>query len=217
MNSEIDPKVVGLRIREIRKRLGLSMAAFAERIDQIETEKKAKSGTVSNWETGKNLPNNKRLKKIAELGGVSVSELLYGPFINYARDYITRLTYDNELSTIFGFSDENRKEIVDRTISQVLKKGIARHFYDIGEFNAAIKNFVDEMTKAAMRRKTETEFTNLGALNRSSYDLSIMMGNLEEYRDNGVDDDVYSDLESIIENANDKVNGLYEKYKDRLN
>ncbi|EIT2383618.1 helix-turn-helix transcriptional regulator [Enterococcus faecalis] len=68
-----DPKAVGLRIKEIRFKLGYSMAEFARHIDD-----KAKSGTVSNWETGKNLPNNKRLKRIAELGDVSLLYLLKG-------------------------------------------------------------------------------------------------------------------------------------------
>lgn len=68
-----DPSEVGNRIRKIRFKLGYSMAEFARHIDE-----KAKSGTVSNWETGKNLPNNKRLKKIAELGEVSLMYLLKG-------------------------------------------------------------------------------------------------------------------------------------------
>lgn len=75
MAEIIDPKKVGLRIRDIRKQKGLSMTAFAEKIDE-----KAKSGTVSNWETGKNLPNNERLKTIAELGEMSVEQLLYGDY-----------------------------------------------------------------------------------------------------------------------------------------
>lgn len=73
MTEISDPKRVGYRIREIRKQLGLSMTAFANKIDD-----KSKSGTVSNWETGKNLPNNERLKRIAELGGISIDELLLG-------------------------------------------------------------------------------------------------------------------------------------------
>jgi len=63
--------MTGERIKEIRMDLGLTMEEFAKRIDD-----KAKSGTVSNWETGKNLPNNNRLKKIAELGNVDISYLL---------------------------------------------------------------------------------------------------------------------------------------------
>lgn len=68
-----NPKVVGERIRSIRKNLGLSMEDFAAKIDE-----KAKSGTVSNWETGKNLPNNERLKRIADLGNTNVNFLLHG-------------------------------------------------------------------------------------------------------------------------------------------
>jgi len=71
MNTEAHRKEVGRNIRNIRKKLGLSMDDFAKRIDE-----KARSGTVSNWETGKNLPNNERMKRIAELGGVTVDELM---------------------------------------------------------------------------------------------------------------------------------------------
>lgn len=65
-------KAVGSRIRNIRTHiLGLSMSDFGKKIDS-----NAKSGTVANWETGKNLPNNNRLLKIAKLGNVTVDELL---------------------------------------------------------------------------------------------------------------------------------------------
>lgn len=78
MDKPYDLKEVGKRIRKIRISLGLSMEEFAKKIDE-----KAKSGTVSNWETGKNLPNNERLKKIADLGNINVEYLLSGnPFDN---------------------------------------------------------------------------------------------------------------------------------------
>lgn len=89
-----DPNEVGPRIKEIRFKLGYSMSEFARHIDE-----KAKSGTVSNWETGKNLPNNKRLKKIAELGGVSLLYLLKG------EKSIDELS-DTELDSLF----DNREE-----------------------------------------------------------------------------------------------------------
>ncbi|EJF00409.1 MAG: helix-turn-helix transcriptional regulator [Liquorilactobacillus hordei] len=62
---------IGNHIRMIRLDLGLTMDEFAKKIDD-----KAKSGTVANWETNKNAPNKKRLKKIAELGNTSVEHLL---------------------------------------------------------------------------------------------------------------------------------------------
>lgn len=75
-----NPIEVGKRIRYIRtNELGLSMEDFGKKIDD-----RVKSGTVSNWETGKNLPNNQRLIKIAELGEIPVNELLYGSLDEFA-------------------------------------------------------------------------------------------------------------------------------------
>lgn len=61
---------VGRRIRSIRLKNGMSMSSFGTTIDNV------KSGVVSNWENGKQLPNKLRLKKIAKLGSISVDELL---------------------------------------------------------------------------------------------------------------------------------------------
>lgn len=63
---------IGQRIKAIRLGLGLSMSEFAKRVDP---NGKARSGTVSNWEHGKNSPNAKRLKRIADLGNVTVKYL----------------------------------------------------------------------------------------------------------------------------------------------
>lgn len=64
---------VANKLKTIRLNHGLTMSEFAKQIDV-----KAKSGTVANWETGKNLPNKKRLKIIADLAGITVTELLKG-------------------------------------------------------------------------------------------------------------------------------------------
>lgn len=69
--DDIDKNELGKRIKDIRVKLGLSMEDFGA---LLETSK----GAVNNWEKGKNAPNNKRLKKIAELGKVSIDELMYG-------------------------------------------------------------------------------------------------------------------------------------------
>ncbi|MEE6704442.1 helix-turn-helix transcriptional regulator [Limosilactobacillus reuteri] len=76
----IDKKALGRRIRAIRLQLGLTMEDFIERIDS--KPGRGRSGTVNNWETGKNAPNKKRLQKIAELGGVSVEYLINGVKLN---------------------------------------------------------------------------------------------------------------------------------------
>lgn len=66
-------KNTGNIIKVIRKDLGLTMKEFGEQFSPV-----ASDSIVSRWEKGKSLPNNQRLKKIAELGNVSVEYLLYG-------------------------------------------------------------------------------------------------------------------------------------------
>lgn len=63
--------IIGKKIYLIRKELGLNMEEFGKLFDPPVTK-----GTISKWENGKYLPNNERLKKIAELGKISVSQLL---------------------------------------------------------------------------------------------------------------------------------------------
>jgi len=61
---------VGSRIKSIRKEKGLTMEEFGKLIGDVE------KSSINNWEKGQNLPNRKRTKRIAELGGISVDELL---------------------------------------------------------------------------------------------------------------------------------------------
>ena len=63
---------VGKRIKNIRINLKETTAEFANNFDPPSS-----NGLVSRWERGVNLPNSERLKVIADLGGISVDELLY--------------------------------------------------------------------------------------------------------------------------------------------
>lgn len=103
-----DPHKVGFRIKQIRLKLNLSMSDFANKIDD-----KSKSGTISNWETGKNLPNKQRLEAIANLGSVTTNEVLYG----IGKDFINFIIYlSNEIrnyETNYGFSEKYSVENYD--------------------------------------------------------------------------------------------------------
>ena len=66
---------LGKRIHNIRLSLGLSLNEFAKLVDPYG---KAQSGTVANWEKGRNAPNKKRLARIAKIGHISVDYLLNG-------------------------------------------------------------------------------------------------------------------------------------------
>lgn len=65
------PKTVGQRIKNLRIERGETLESFGQRFKTSKT-------TVYNWEIGRNLPSKGNLKKIADIGGISVNELLYG-------------------------------------------------------------------------------------------------------------------------------------------
>lgn len=67
-----NPKEVGQRILGIRLSMGMNQKEFARVVN-------ASLPAVSNWETGRNLPNKLRLINIAFQGQISVDELLGKP------------------------------------------------------------------------------------------------------------------------------------------
>lgn len=100
MNSDIDNVSVGNRIRIIRREKGLTTEEFSK----IFTPPASK-GTVSKWENGRYLPNNKRLTAIAEIANISVNELLYGSLDDYAKFLLDKLQdkleVDESIDNIF--------------------------------------------------------------------------------------------------------------------
>lgn len=106
--SEIDKEAVGRRIKAIRLDLGESGETFGKRFDPI-----ANRGLVSGWETGRYLPNNERLKLIAEIGGYDVEELLHGTLEEYVTTTIRHNPYSIELNS------EQLKKVFQRVLDQV--------------------------------------------------------------------------------------------------
>lgn len=121
----INNNEVGERIKKLRSEKGLSQEEFGKLI------KNAHKSLVSKWEKGQSLPNNERLKIIAELGGISVNELLYGhPFIEeikeknlyeYLHDYVSNYFEMNKesLSEKYNFSQERILSIKNRAIETI--------------------------------------------------------------------------------------------------
>lgn len=65
-------KEIGYSIKLIRKQLGLTMEEFGKKFDPV-----ASQSIVSRWEKGVSVPNNQRMKRISELGGVTVADLIF--------------------------------------------------------------------------------------------------------------------------------------------
>ena len=72
MDIDEQKKAVGERIKLIRKKRGQTLEEFGNEIGGV------LKSNVSKWERGQSLPNNTRIKKIAELGNVTVNYLLTG-------------------------------------------------------------------------------------------------------------------------------------------
>ena len=85
---------LGNRIKQIRFEYGDNLHLFGERVAKqmgVPKEKAPADSIVSRWESGKNKPNNERLKAIAELGGLSVNQLLNSnPLIDYSNSDLFR-------------------------------------------------------------------------------------------------------------------------------
>ena len=106
---EINNIEVGKRINNIRLKNGLTMEIFGFRLN-------TSKGTVNNWEKGRNLPNKENLKKIAELGNVSVNELLHGDLTQYIYKVLSNdLSNFSELyNNIINYLvlDENKANVI---------------------------------------------------------------------------------------------------------
>src|SRR5699024_3121225 len=110
-NNEFNKNKIASRIRIIRKDLGLTMKEFGRKFDPP-----ASDSIVSRWERGVNLPNEERLKKIAELGGISMFYLTTG---NKA---IADLTDEERMEAAQGLRDSMKKHKEDMQFN--LKKDI---------------------------------------------------------------------------------------------
>lgn len=71
--SEKINKIIGSRIKEIRLQSGLTLEKFGKLFSPP-----VDKSLVSRWEKGINLPNNDRIKRIAEIGKVSIDYLKHG-------------------------------------------------------------------------------------------------------------------------------------------
>ncbi|MFW3497207.1 helix-turn-helix domain-containing protein [Aerococcus viridans] len=84
---DIDKNKVGIEIKKIRKENGYSLKEFGIKIGENLNTDRVKEGIISRWENGVSLPNNERLKAIAEIGNKTVEELLYGTIDKEINDY----------------------------------------------------------------------------------------------------------------------------------
>ncbi|HEM3604798.1 TPA: helix-turn-helix domain-containing protein [Streptococcus suis] len=206
MNNNIQ---VGERIKQIRLSLGESMEKFGER---FETSK----GTVNNWEKGRNLPNKENLKKISELGQMTVNELLYGNVNNLIESVLLGFNF-------YEFADENKKKRVLELVQKEVKDFphlLTPDFNDelierISDIVVDIINGLDGTNESALRvsyeafsfsqiedmfyRTVTTDETEI----RYNYSLMMYQKNykLKKILREGMDEQLYFKLKAVHEQA----------------
>lgn len=121
--DNINKKAVGNRIKTIRTQKGLTMKEFGKLIEE------AAQSLVTRWENGTSIPNNERLKKIADLGDMSVNELLYGDLTSYIHNlaYSYKEILDNTYfkeSLSWGINDMFDL-LVNDLVARVKKKNLS--------------------------------------------------------------------------------------------
>lgn len=110
---------LGYRIRKIRESRNETMEEFG-----INFNPPASKGVVSNWENGYNKPNKKRLDRIAELGDITVNELLHGKVNEIKLD---KEDINNNLESM------KRLVIEVRYLSDIGEKGFRNEIYKTNE------------------------------------------------------------------------------------
>lgn len=119
---------VGERIKNIRANQGMNLEKFGSLV------KNASKGLVSNWEHGTNLPNSERLKIIADMGNISVSELLYGKddekiaeaehffkIIQSKKDPFGLKISENEIKALAYFSGVDKRRLIVEAMTRLDK------------------------------------------------------------------------------------------------
>lgn len=207
---EINNKEVGFRIKSIRQKNGKTTKEFGSLIDG------ASDSLVSRWERGVNLPNTKRLKLIAELGAMSVNELLYGSIENYIRAYIISQINSEDWKEAFELNIEDKDEVIESALQESIKRNGVRKFYDAGNFNVVDSFLYNELVAAVLRSVNQVQFTNRGVYHFAESKLDEILDGLEKYREYGASIGLSGDIEIVVSEARGKIADLYNKYEDIL-
>lgn len=188
MNT-LNKKAIGLRIKTIRKQKGLTMKEFGKLIED------AAQSLVTRWENGTSIPNNERIKKIAEIGNVSVSYLLYGTY------------------TFNDLSDEEKATVLERQNEVLTKRNAGRTQYILDFLNnlsgfkphdEALSLLSNTLRYSFIVEKYSNEGTKLIGL------LDHIIKILNDYTESGktkeeVRENLIGYLDYILDNSKNKI------------
>lgn len=119
MKKNINKKLVGQRIKNIRQEKGMTLEEFGKIFG-------ASKSNVRSWEIGTNLPNPERLKTIAKIADISVEELLHGDILrHFFNQYWDFFVKEEDTTKKYFNLDQKTFEYV-----QSAKQTVFHYFYD---------------------------------------------------------------------------------------
>lgn len=229
VSMNIDKSALGKRIQSIRKQSGKTLQSFGETIDN------ADKSLVSRWEKGLTVPSNPRLKLIADAGGISVDELLYGNIESYVYNlYLSILDdkkNDNDPTLPASLLDDMRALAPNKfkdTYADALN--LIEYFRLSYEDEDEILKILKELI---LKFRFDEEYTNEGTINfvKSKveyiyeYDLLDYFFYPREGDDLGVTDkldnliprdtvspELYDDILEVLEKTNRELELIKKKY-----
>ncbi len=209
---EIDKIALGNRIKSIRLEKSMNLKEFGYYIDNTS------DSIVSRWEKGKSVPNAKRLKLIANAGGITVNELIFGSFKTFCfklfDDFVDGIEQNNVVFNEKFTKEQFFEEMYTRVISHGYGyedvddiKYIFNVYLDgvngiaIGKNPIEIIEFVEKKL-ALLRSEVKNIFTYPVIKNEDSPGVISL-----EERD-GVNYELYADMDEILKNATKDITSL---------
>ncbi|EXJ24418.1 Transcriptional regulator, XRE family [Alkalibacterium sp. AK22] len=136
---EVNKKQLGKRIKDIRvNSCNSTMEEFGNLVG-------AGKSNVSRWERGENIPNDLTLKKIAELGNISVEYLLYGD----VREYFYNVIYENSKEFTAKLGEKSPLKLFNAfydTIGKALESG-SPYYPEPDDVLQMFHTFIDSQQK----------------------------------------------------------------------
>ncbi|MBL1229339.1 helix-turn-helix transcriptional regulator [Enterococcus sp. BWB1-3] len=228
VNSIERKKRVGAKIKSIRKQLKLTQPEFGLLVnDNKPIDKK----TVYEWEKGIHLPKLERLSEIANLGNITIQELVYGDSKEYIYGII--LYRDSVIQEELNFSDIDlaqhlntkfpppRPDYTDWLnryfkLDLISQENIARNTFDFIKSNDISISNITEIKKAFIQSIVQ-EFNDdiLLLTNKIEENLDVM---LSEWLPSQLEDTAYPKeaLDEIFESISgfrQSISTIGQKYK----
>lgn len=232
-----DKKSVGERIKNIRRKNGKTQEQFGDIFS-------ASKGNVATWEKGLSLPNSERLKKISEYAGISVNELLYNQKDNdeslklkIFEKMLNMYPEETHVGKSLRFPNEKEKlDLLNSGINRTLTVPILKNkiespetilseslFYYIADdfldfyiqnhkSNSNIIHYIEKELYNLHSHYTEYNFLDFHhELHNIFKDITLIFSE----SDSGVDINLLSDLDELLEDSLKRLQELKEKYPDR--